>query len=95
MFLSVENKLDLFLGVLSQSKYGSIKVLKNNVCIFSHKGCVAGPAAEIKILNEEAPEWDLPLLPEEEYILNEIEEEEKEQTELKKVKKFKHKFKKP
>ncbi|MAV05961.1 MAG: hypothetical protein CMI71_03100 [Candidatus Pelagibacter sp.] len=52
MFLSVENKLDLFLGVLSQSKYGSIKVLKNNVCIFSHKGCVEGPAAEIKILNE-------------------------------------------
>ena len=52
MFLSVENKLDLFLGVLSQSKYGSIKVLKNNVCIFSHKGSLDGPAAEIKLLNE-------------------------------------------
>ncbi len=45
-------KLDLFFGVLSQSKYGSIKVLMNNKELFSHKANLPGPDAEIILLND-------------------------------------------
>ena len=38
MFLLSQNKLDLFLNVLAQSKYGSIDVQMNGKSIFCHSG---------------------------------------------------------
>jgi cyclopropane-fatty-acyl-phospholipid synthase len=52
MFLPLQNKLDLFLNVLAQSKYGSIDVQMNGKSIFYHSGDLAGPVANIKILRE-------------------------------------------
>ena len=52
MFLLSQNKLDLFLNVLAQSKYGSIDVKMNGKSIFHHTGDLAGPDANIKILSE-------------------------------------------
>ncbi len=45
-------KLNLFFGVLSQGKYGSIRVSMNNKTLFSHKTKLPGPDADIIILNE-------------------------------------------
>ncbi len=52
MFFNTQSKLNLFLNVLAQSKYGSISVYKDNKSIFSFKGELPGPAADIKILKE-------------------------------------------
>ena len=52
MFLLSQNKLDLFLNVLAQSKYGSIDVQMNSKSIFYHSGDLAGPNANIRILSE-------------------------------------------
>lgn len=52
MIFNTQSKLNLFLNVLAQSKYGSINVYKDNKSIFSFKGELPGPDANIKILNE-------------------------------------------
>ena len=52
MIFNTQSKLNLFLNVLAQSKYGSINVYKDNKSIFSFNGELAGPDANIKILNE-------------------------------------------
>ena len=52
MFLPTQSKLDLFLSVLAQSRYGSINVKKNGKSIFSFVGELPGPIAEINIINE-------------------------------------------
>jgi cyclopropane-fatty-acyl-phospholipid synthase len=52
MLFKFQSKLDLFLDVLRQSKFGSIKVFHHNKCIFSHKGQNKGPKADIKIVNK-------------------------------------------
>ena len=52
MIFKTQSKLNLFLNVLAQSKYGSINVYKDNKSIFSFNGELAGPDANIKILNE-------------------------------------------
>ncbi len=52
MIFSTQSKLNLFLDVLAQSKYGSINVYKDNNSIFSFKGELPGPDATIKILKE-------------------------------------------
>ena len=52
MIFNTQSKLNLFLNVLAQSKYGSINVYKDNKSIFSFKGELPGPDANIKILKE-------------------------------------------
>ena len=52
MLFNTQSKLNLFLNVLAQSKYGSISVYKDNKSIFSFKGELPGPDANIKILKE-------------------------------------------
>ncbi len=52
MLFNTQSKLNLFLNVLAQSKYGSISVYKDNKSIFSFKGEFSGPDANIKILKE-------------------------------------------
>ena len=52
MIFKTRSKLNLFLNVLAQSKYGSINVYKDNKSIFSFKGEFPGPDASIKILKE-------------------------------------------
>tara|TARA_B100001559_G_scaffold283159_1_gene257687 strand:+ start:563 stop:1747 length:1185 start_codon:yes stop_codon:yes gene_type:complete len=52
MLINTQSKLNLFLNVLAQSKYGSISVYKDNKSIFSFKGELPGPDANIKILKE-------------------------------------------
>ena len=52
MFFNTQSKLNLFLKVLAQSKFGSISVYKDNKSIFCFKGELPGPDAEIKILKE-------------------------------------------
>ena len=52
MIFNTQSKLNLFLNVLAQSKYGSINVYKDNKSIFSFNGEHSGPDANIKILNE-------------------------------------------
>ena len=52
MTFNTNSKLNLFLNVLAQSKYGSINVYKDNKSIFSFKGEFPGPDASIKILKE-------------------------------------------
>ena len=49
MIFTTQSKLNLFLNVLAQSKYGSINVYKDNKSIFSFKGELPGPDANIKI----------------------------------------------
>ena len=52
MLFNTQSKLDLFLDVLAQSKYGSICVYKDNKSIFSFKGELPGPDTNIKILKD-------------------------------------------
>ena len=52
MLFNTQGKLDLFLDVLAQSKYGSICVYKDNKSIFSFKGELPGPDTNIKILKD-------------------------------------------
>ena len=52
MLFNTQSKLNLFLNVLAQSKYGSISVYKDNKSIFSFKGELPGPDANIKILKD-------------------------------------------
>ena len=52
MLFNTQSKLDLFLDVLAQSKYGSICVYKDNKSIFSFKGEFPGPDTNIKILKD-------------------------------------------
>ena len=52
MLFKFQSKIDLFLDVLRQSKFGSIKVFYHNKCIFFHKGQSQGPKADIKIINK-------------------------------------------
>ena len=52
MLFNTQSKLNLFLDVLAQSKYGSIGVYKDNKSIFSFKGKLPGPDVNIKILRE-------------------------------------------
>ena len=52
MLFNTQGKLDLFLDVLAQSKYGSICVYKDNKSIFSFKGKFPGPDTNIKILKD-------------------------------------------
>jgi cyclopropane-fatty-acyl-phospholipid synthase len=52
MFFNTQSKLNLFLNVLAQSRFGSISVYKDNKLIFCFKGELPGPDAEIKILKE-------------------------------------------
>ena len=52
MIFNTQSKLNLFLNVLAQSKYGSINVYKDNKSIFFFKGELPGPEANIKILKE-------------------------------------------
>ena len=52
MLFNTQGKLDLFLDVLAQSKYGSICVYKDNKSIFSFKGKLPGPDTNIKILKD-------------------------------------------
>ena len=48
MLINTQSKLNLFLNVLAQSKYGSISVYKDNKSIFSFKGELPGPDANIQ-----------------------------------------------
>ena len=52
MLLNTQSKLNLFLNVLAQSKYGSISVYRDEQAIFSFKGELPGPDVDIKILKE-------------------------------------------
>jgi len=52
MIFNTQSKISLFLNVLAQSKYGSINVYMDNKYIFSFKGELPGPDANIKILKE-------------------------------------------
>ena len=52
MLFNTQSKLNLFLDVLAQSKYGSICVYKDNKSIFSFKGELPGPDTNIKILKD-------------------------------------------
>ena len=52
MLFNTQSKLDLFLDVLAQSKYGSICVYKDDNSIFSFKGKFPGPDTNIKILKD-------------------------------------------
>ena len=52
MFFHTQSKLNLFLDILAQSKYGSISVYKDNRSIFTFKGRLPGPDTNIKILKE-------------------------------------------
>ncbi len=52
MLFNTQSKLNLFLDVLAQSKYGSICVYKDNKSIFSFKGKLPGPDTNIKILKD-------------------------------------------
>jgi len=52
MLFNTQSKLNLFLNILAQSKYGSISVYKDNKSIFSFKGELPGPNTDIKILKE-------------------------------------------
>ena len=45
-------KADLFFGVLSQGKYGSIKVYYEGEKIFSHFGNLHGPKAQIRLIHK-------------------------------------------
>ena len=45
-------KLNLFFGVLSQSKYGSIKVFVDKEQVFSHSGKLSGPNADITLIDK-------------------------------------------
>ena len=45
-------KLNLFFGVLSQSKYGSIKVSVDKEQVFSHSGKLPGPNADITLIDK-------------------------------------------
>ena len=52
MLFHTQSKLNLFLNILAQSKYGSISVYKDNKSIFTFKGKLPGPDTNIKILKE-------------------------------------------
>jgi len=52
MIFNTQSKLNLFLNVLAQSKYGSITVYKDSKSIFSFKGKFPGPDTNIKILKD-------------------------------------------
>ena len=45
-------KADLFYGVLSQAKYGSIEVSYRNELVFSHNGEFEGPKALVNLVNK-------------------------------------------
>ena len=45
-------KADLFYGVLSQAKYGSIEVFYKNELVFSHNGEFEGPKACVTLVNK-------------------------------------------
>ena len=45
-------KVDLFYGVLSQAKYGSIEVFYKNELVFSHNGELEGPRALVTLVNK-------------------------------------------
>ncbi len=45
-------KADLFYGVLSQAKYGSIEVFYRNELVFSHNGELEGPRAMVTLVNK-------------------------------------------
>ena len=45
-------KADLFYGVLSQAKYGSIEVFYRNELVFSHNGRFEGPKALVTLVNK-------------------------------------------
>ena len=45
-------KVDLFYGVLSQAKYGSIEVFYKNELVFSHNGELEGPRAMVTLVNK-------------------------------------------
>ena len=45
-------KADLFYGVLSQAKYGSIEVSYRNELVFSHNGELEGPKALVNLVNK-------------------------------------------
>ena len=45
-------KADLFFSVLSQGKFGSIEVYYEKKKIFSHRGNLPGPNAQIKLLDK-------------------------------------------
>ena len=45
-------KADLFFDVLSQGKFGSIKVFHKRKKIFSHRGDLVGPNAQIRLLHK-------------------------------------------
>ena len=45
-------KADLFYGVLSQAKYGSIEVFYRNELVFSHNGELEGPRALVTLVNK-------------------------------------------
>ena len=45
-------KADLFYGVLSQAKYGSIEVFYKNELVFSHNGELEGPRAMVTLVNK-------------------------------------------
>lgn len=45
-------KADLFYGVLSQAKYGSIEVFYKNELVFSHNGELEGPRALVTLVNK-------------------------------------------
>ena len=44
-----KKKIDLFLQLLSESKFGSIVVVKDKKTLFQHIGSKRGPSAEILI----------------------------------------------
>ena len=45
-------KADLFYGVLSQAKYGSIEVFYKNELVFSHNGELEGPRVMVTLVNK-------------------------------------------
>ena len=45
-------KADLFYGVLSQAKYGSIEVFYKNELVFSYNGELEGPRAMVTLVNK-------------------------------------------
>lgn len=47
-----KQKIDLFLSVLKQSKFGSISVFHKNKILLDFKGTESGPQADINIINE-------------------------------------------
>ena len=45
-------KAELFFSVLSQGKFGSIKVYYKKKKVFSHRGILPGPDAQIRLIDK-------------------------------------------